>query len=182
MKKNDYKTNNDMYSTTYSSSAKKPLSSLERKQYFMNSMTDFDFINKIGTNEYQQVLPSNIDIFNHLRKQINEIGNENIKKNALIILDHIITSIIYKNNQKYLSNVFTEPELSYFQDSSVIIEWIFKMFRVGFAIDPNLNESSMYMIADDADNETFKMESKKIKMSEIDTDINRILDYVTRNA
>lgn len=41
------------------------------------------------------------------------------------------------------------PSLNAFfvEDGSILIEWIFSQFRVGFVVDPELNDSSWYLVS-----------------------------------
>ena len=71
-----------------------------------------------------------------------EIANE-ARRVLLVIQETITTFQHFRFDLSYL------PELRAFNvdDGSILIEWIFDDFRVGFSIGPDMQESSWYLVS-----------------------------------
>jgi len=76
------------------------------------------------------------------------MSNKSIVSEATNLLYIIRDSIIYFGVGYELSYL---PALSAFKvdDGSVLIEWIFDDFRIGFSIEPNVDESSWYLVSNE---------------------------------
>jgi len=103
----------------------------------------------LGGRLSQQFLPIPIE-YSLIRSALNiirRIENQDIVREAkrlLLVIQETITTFHYcKFDLGYL------PQLKAFQvdDGSILIEWIFDDFRIGFSIEPNLKDSSWYLVS-----------------------------------
>lgn len=131
---------------------------------------------------FRKVLPTSIDLFSQSKLNLNKIDDERTKKNVILILYQIIRSIIKKDEMDTIHAVLSKLELSYLEDKSVIIEWIFCNFRAGFTIEPNLNDSATYIVVDNRENRLFQSASQLMDESNYEQLIDEVIDFVTRNA
>lgn len=78
-------------------------------------------------------------------RTVGQVEDEKIADEASRIL-WIITDLIFQRREEDLEPL---PQLHAFdvQDGSILIEWIFDNFRVGFSIEPILSESSWYLVS-----------------------------------
>jgi hypothetical protein len=94
-------------------------------------------------------LPLNIEanIIDNAFDVIHSIGDQIIAEEANKLLLTIQTTI--EKFQSYRSDLYSLPQLHAFpvDDGSLLIEWIFTDFRIGFSIEPDNNESSWYLVA-----------------------------------
>lgn len=90
--------------------------------------------------------PANIQILSNVQNALQQIANQDVHQIVLNILFSFQRSLsILKpsfNNLGFFPPLF----INLSEDNSVLIEWIFKTFRFGFAIEKDINESSWYYI------------------------------------
>ena len=130
---------------------------------------------------YQIKLPSNIDVFSRLSKTVASLSNPDVKKHTINILDTLNKSLQNINNYKNIPNYLSKLNVIEQSDLAALIEWNFQNFRVGFSIEPDLNESSYFIVSEDKSIGSFVAETKKVG-SEITIAVEKILEYVIRNT
>ena len=109
---------------------------------------------------------------------VGEVENENIADEARRILLTIAeTILIFQSREVDLGHL---PQLHAFdvQDGSMLIEWIFDDFRIGFSIEPTPTESSWYLVSNAKLGDIG--ESGNISQNEFDTQnlISELLAFV----
>lgn len=85
------------------------------------------------------------------------------------------TRILYKS-----SNNFPPLYVKWLDDNSVLIEWIYKDFRIGFTIEPDIKDSGWYIISNKNLGEYSA--SGIIDFNNITALINHILIFAFRNS
>jgi len=95
-------------------------------------------------------LPDNLNIFKYYG-EIDKIKIENVKKQATYFLSQFQNMLFLIKDKISFSGSL--PSLSFVisDNGSLLIEWVFKDFRMGFAFEENEKESSWYF----ASNEKF---------------------------
>ena len=130
---------------------------------------------------YQIKLPSNIDVLSRLYETVASLSNPDVKKYTINVLDTLNKSLLNINNYNNLSNYLSKLNVIEQTDLSALIEWNFQNFRVGFSIEPDLNESSYFIVSEDKSIGSFVADTKKVG-SEINIAIEKIVEYVIRNT
>jgi hypothetical protein len=99
--------------------------------------------------DYQNILPDKINVFRKLNLDLLESVDSQIKQNVIVFLQSFVEVIV--NNQNSLRTVGNLPSLiiSLLEDASLLIEWGFKDFKIGFSFEPKEDESSWYIVTND---------------------------------
>jgi hypothetical protein len=130
---------------------------------------------------YRMKLPSNIDVLSKLSEAVVSLSNADVKKHTFDVLNMLNSSLREINNYSNLSNYLSRINVIEQIDSAALIEWSFQNFRVGFSIEPDMNESSYFIVSEDKSTGSFIADTKKVG-SEIDAAIEKIVEYVIRNT
>jgi hypothetical protein len=91
--------------------------------------------------------PRESGLFNNAWRVVQQINDEEVARNAQNILTMIEEMVVSFQQSRFdLSNL---PPLHAFRadDGSVLLEWIFVDYRVGFSIEPNPVESGWYLVS-----------------------------------
>jgi len=129
---------------------------------------------------YFQVLPSNIDIFREIKEKISGINNGPAKENAhnfALEFQNILINLAVRND---IANKLPPISIQGLDDNSVLLEWAFKDFRIGFSFEANNDDSSWFLLT--------KKELKAVDVSgslnadETKSLIVNILNFVLRNT
>ncbi len=128
--------------------------SLDLEDYYQNLNFDFYSYNnyQVSLSQHQETrgeLPSEFvlyfskqDLFLPLLKTLEKIDDEEILTKANEILSAIKIEI---NNLDDISKI--KPIYGFIsEEGSLLIEWIFKDFRIGFNLDHDSKESSWYLV------------------------------------
>ncbi len=112
--------------------------------------------------QLEQIIPKIDD--DKIREQVENIG--------------IILSRLLELAQKNKGDLPIPPlYASITEENSVLIEWIFPDFRIGFNIESNPDESGMYIVAGDRLDDS--VGSKKL--GDIKDDLSNVVTYVLSN-
>jgi hypothetical protein len=129
--------------------------------------------------KYISALPDKLNIFKKWH-EIDVIGNQNVKKQTEKFFKHF-QYLLFVNKDK-LNAIGSLPILAInlIDDNSMLVEWIFKDFRIGFSFEDNENDSSWYL----ASNQKFSdaSASGSIKENELDDLLLNILAFVSSNV
>ena len=91
-------------------------------------------------------VPNESNLIKSAWKVIRQIENQDVAREAkklLLLIQDTIT-----NFQQFRFDISYLPQLQAFNvdDGSVLLEWIFNDFRMGFSIEPNPQDSSWYLV------------------------------------
>lgn len=126
-----------------------------RPTFFYPEEISFSYTQKpidetLGHNLYVRFIPlqKRIDLLEPAWDVIQRTENEDVAREAKNLLSKIeskITSFL----QKDYRDISYLPPLRAFNvdDGSVLLEWIFEDFRLGFSIEPNFQDSGWYLVA-----------------------------------
>jgi hypothetical protein len=146
--------------------------------------TLIDSTNKdlISTFRYNIKLPKNIDIFNDIIKSINTIETQEMREFIKKLIYSLKYLLIINNDSNTISNHLSNIKMSQINDGSVLLEWIYDNFRIGFSVEPNIIDSSYYIVTDDNVNGSYMSISKHLRVDEFDSILKDILQFVLRNT
>lgn len=148
-------------------------------EWYMPMQTNDSF--SINTS-YHIKLPSNIDVFTRLSKAVDSLSNIDVKNYTITILEALNKALQNINNyNKNISNYLSKLNVIEQADLAALIEWNFQNFRVGFSVEPDLNESSYFIVSEDKNIGSFKANSEKVGLDK-DIAIEKILDFVLKNT
>ena len=92
-------------------------------------------------------------LFNEINMKFNKIEDNNIKqiiKKICIVLEKNINK--YSNFEESI-DLLSPLKINEIEETSILIEWIFKNYRIGFVIDKKIDESSWYFVSNKELNE-----------------------------
>jgi len=103
----------------------------------------------VDTTDYIKMLPNE---FNILRNA--DIAKDGIRNNSVIKHVEIFLSVFQRvllNNRNMIDDSVYLPPLKFkwIDGESILIEWVFKDFRIGFTIESNINESGWYLVSNE---------------------------------
>ncbi|MGD1007432.1 MAG: hypothetical protein ABR980_09410 [Ignavibacteriaceae bacterium] len=133
-----------------------------------------------STDKLWFISPSNVDVFQQYTN-LNEINNTSVKKQVESFLNRFQSILSY--NKGYLTDLGKLPPLKIVpnvHDESVLVEWIFKNFRIGFSFEKNESDSSWYIVAQNEINTSNSF--GKINNEKIDGLLNSFLIFVIGNV
>lgn len=144
--------------------------------HFTNdNFTDFNL-----DNLYLYNLPKNINILSDIKDDISNITDKLLRNKVLEIILTFQKSIIHTS--KKLDNIgYLSPlKINKIDENTIIIEWIFKNFRIGFVIEIEINKSSWYIVSD-ANIENID-KSGLLQSYELNLLIDDLIDFVINNT
>ena len=100
--------------------------------------------------QYFLNLPSNWNIFINASDTINKITDPRKRKNVVDLLLSLQNVLL--KNRFALDSIGSLPPLRITinsEDDSVLIEWIFRDFRIGFSIEANHSQSNWYLVSNE---------------------------------
>lgn len=99
--------------------------------------------------DYQKILPDKINVFRKLSLTLLEKVDPRLRQNIIVFLQIFAETII--DNRNSLKTVGTLPSLiiNLLEDGSVLVEWGFKDFKIGFSFELNDEESSWYIVTNE---------------------------------
>jgi len=159
------------YIDTISNIENKDLPILYNNYFERSTIGDsYDIINsKIFTNY----------LFNEINMKFNKIEDNNIKqiiKKICIVLEKNINK--YSNFEESI-DLLSPLKINEIEETSILIEWIFKNYRIGFVIDKKIDESSWYFVSN---KELNGMDiSGDLNEKNIDQIVEVLLNVVMRN-
>lgn len=96
---------------------------------------------------YINILPNDINIFRNINISEKTIPSE-LQRDIITRFIAVFQNLILKNRM-ILQNSGNFPPLvlQNLHDGSVLIEWIYPDFRIGFSFESNIKESSWYLVS-----------------------------------
>ena len=92
--------------------------------------------------------PRNIDIISNSLIKIRDIEDSSVKKQVVTVLSIIQQNLLTIFEDGDMNSILLPPLLiNPNDDGSVLIEWIFRDFRIGLSLELNSSESSWYLIS-----------------------------------
>ena len=94
-------------------------------------------------------IPHESKIFQHARETIKLTENQDVANESTNLL--LLIQDVLKNFQLMEFDIGYIPQLRAFNvdDGSVLLEWVYKDFRLGFTIEPISQESGWYIITNE---------------------------------
>jgi hypothetical protein len=126
-------------------------------------------------------LPSNWNIFINASETIRKIEDPKKRKHVVDLL--LSLQDVLLKNRFALDSIGSLPPLRITingEDDSVLIEWIFRDFRIGFSIEANHSQSNWYLVA----NENLKRvdQSGLLSSQNIDDLLTSLIAFVLSNT
>jgi len=125
-------------------------------------------------------LPHDFDVLREANLGTDGLHNENVRKLAEQFLSVFQRVLISNRNQIEQSGYLPPLKFTWLEDGSLLIEWIFKDFRIGFSIEPKEDDSSWYLVSnhnlDEASN------SGMLKFNELEVLLVDLVEFVLANA
>ena len=143
-----------------------------------NDETNSNYSYLIG-NKYT-LIPTRLDIFRNINNKIKALKDEQIKKMVIEFVNTFYNTLNLANKYRNISNVLPAISLNENDDDSVLLEWNFKNFRIGFQIDKEPDDSYWFLVTN-KNLEEFNV-SGDIRRDGIDNVIIKILKYVLENT
>lgn len=96
---------------------------------------------------FMPVLPGS-DVFNKAWDLVYSLDDNRLAEDVKRFL-HILQDMIIRTLPTQLEfGAIPELGAHYVEDGSVLLEWIFQNYRIGFSIEPNPYESSWFLVTD----------------------------------
>lgn len=135
----------DKFTYTTTGSSRTPTLPIEEEMSLVVLAPNF-IQGTIGTIEYSNYLQilTQLDLTRPAREAIRSITNRTISNHAERLL------LIIRTRFENLEDVNNFPPIRAFEsdDGSLLIEWIFNRFRIGFSIELDDEESGWYLVSD----------------------------------
>ena len=133
------------------------------------------------SSRYSLGLPYSMNIFTSISKtfSIDSIANPSVKSKVMQILNTLSESIANIPGINNLDRYFAKLHIVEQEDKSILIEWIYRNFRIGFIVCEPVEDSYYFFVSQD--DEALVSRSVKIK-NNINSLAQDIVQYVVRNT
>ena len=103
--------------------------------------------NFTSTNNFYKPIDGSQKILNNLLNEIPNIKEQELKNQLILFASSFQNALLKSVN--FSSVVEVLPPLTFFQedDESILLEWIFSDFRIGFSFEFDKQKSNWYIIA-----------------------------------
>jgi len=125
-------------------------------------------------------LPNDVDIFREAIKGFHKLHDLYVKKSTLLLLLAFQKQILNQISQIDFSGYLPPLQLRSDEDGSVLLEWIFKDFRIGFVIEPEGIESSWYLVSNSKLDEASS--SGLLNVKECEALLHNLISFVISNV
>ncbi|GAB6393327.1 MAG: hypothetical protein MdMp014T_2700 [Treponematales bacterium] len=132
-------------------------------------------------NSYNLGLPISLNIFAEISKSfsIKDISDNDVRAKTIEILNTLNKSIVAIPDVFNIQNCFSKLHLVEQEDKSVLIEWAYRNFRIGFVVCTPVDDSYYFFVAKNAD----AFESKSTKIGDnLNILTQELVQYVIRNT
>jgi len=124
---------------------------IDFNEHDISPLFDADKINIDHKPKYLYDVPSNIDILSNSMDVIDKIV-DNKQKNKVIMIISTFEEIVVSLKSVLEDMSLSLPPLVFAideEDNSILIEWIFTLFRIGFSVEKETTESFWYLVSSD---------------------------------
>jgi hypothetical protein len=97
--------------------------------------------------KYSKDLPPDLNFLAKATEKLKDIPNVSIRERAYNLFRNFQDFMIENLSQIEIMGKMPPLDLSILQDGSVLIEWIFKDFRLGISLEEDDNESGWYLVS-----------------------------------
>ena len=131
---------------------------------------------KFEPSEYIVTLPNDFNILRNAEIYNNGTKNANVIESVETFLS--VFQRVLENNRNLIDySTYLPPlQFAWLEDDSLLIEWIFKDFRIGFSFEPNPNESGWYLVSNNKLEESSK--SGELRFEELELLLGNLLTFV----
>jgi hypothetical protein len=129
---------------------------------------------------YFYTLANDIDIFNEAVSGLHVLSNPEVKEETLSFLRTFQKLIMIQRNKTEFSGHLPPLKFRPQEDNSVLLEWIFRDFRIGFAFEPKLRESSWYLVSNERLNEASA--SGLLNKNELEPLLSKLIPFALKNV
>jgi hypothetical protein len=147
-----------------------------------HASNEYPFIDSTGGDELYvaSIVDSSInDIIKEAVANLEQIENAEMKELILMIFGKLSMKI---RLSELTSKTHYLPPIRLFkmEDESILIEWMFHNFRIGFSVEEDINESSWYFIS----NKNMEDQGQAGFVREVDIDIllDKFVTYIAINT
>ena len=128
---------------------------------------------------YRVKPPAGINISELANQKISTIRHDSVRKQVTDLLSLIQEEL---NNDFYdVSNRLPKLHLTQEEDGSALIEWIFEYYRIGFSIEPDEKESSVYIVEIRKDEGIYNTQSQPL-WAFVKKRLPSLIDAVIKNS
>jgi hypothetical protein len=115
----------------------------KRMQYFLNETSGAEIATKYIS------MPIGLDIFKPALEVVRNKKNANIADAVVTVLSTLQKQIMTLQQPNIESFYLPQLYAHSVDDGSVLLEWVLPDFRIGFNIEPEMSESSWYLVSND---------------------------------
>jgi hypothetical protein len=101
-----------------------------------------------------------VNVIQNASRRALQLRDEFVRKQTIKLLDDIDTYLNNVISVAEISNRLPQIHLAEQEDNSVLIEWNFENFRIGFSIESQPSKSFYFIICEDNTNGLFKSETR----------------------
>ena len=132
-------------------------------------------------NQYNPILPYSLNIFSTILKSFSfeTISDLPVKTKTLQILNTLNEAIMNIPDKDNINQYLSKLHLVEQDDKSILIEWIFYNFRIGFVVCQPVEDSYYFFISQEID--SFVSKSERIG-NNLNTIVQHILKYIIENT
>jgi hypothetical protein len=120
---------------------------LENKKVDKSNIEGYNTSNYLDSKiSYFRVLPTNINIFRNAQGQSKISTDILLNKAVIAFLLKFQELLVFIKNSSDISNNLPPLQINSVEDEAIIIEWIFKDFRIGFDFEKGKMEINWYLV------------------------------------
>ncbi|MDR0609493.1 MAG: hypothetical protein LBG58_05240 [Planctomycetaceae bacterium] len=130
---------------------------------------------------YKIKKPANLNVVQNALQLAIYLRNEFVRKQTVELLNNIDTYLDEIINVSEISNRLPQIHLTEQEDDSVLAEWNFEYFRIGFSIEQEPDKSSCYVLFENRTTGYFKAETCRLG-TEYQEIVSKIVNFVLVNC
>ena len=132
-------------------------------------------------NSYQPTLNIGMDVTSRAIDDLSKIKDKDIRQQTGLILETIQTYIVLLCNKHSISKRLPMILMNVRDDQTVLLEWNFRNFRIGFEIEHDQKNTIYFFVSEDISTGAYSAESKPLGENYNDR-ILWLVDYVLENS
>lgn len=134
--------------TTTSSSDNIDYRQIRFKDSVNETFLEFDITSdNLKLDSFYRILPGNIDIFKNFRTKNQISANEELDRAVFLFLMNLQNELLYVRRILKIESNLQPLNISVISRDEVIIEWNFKDFRIGFALETGKEAIEWYLVS-----------------------------------